>query len=146
MNLRVAVLLAVTTLPATTDAASYFGNPVLTVVATRTPDDLVSASAFVSTLRVHKCAGGYTDYAVNAEVDFTDGWSKTIAPGDYCGASLRYTGSMIITNGTWTTTYSEPHTSFTLDGGETVYQALTPFTNTLGSFSGGAPGLELTIE
>ncbi len=145
MSLRVAALLAVVSFSVSADAIQYMGNPELGIVATRGLNDITSASAYVNSVRVHKCAGGYEEYAVNANVDFAAGWTKTIAPGDYCGVSVRYGTALSVTNGSWTVSYSEPHTSFTLDGGEAVYQALTPFTSTQGTFSGGAPGLELTI-
>jgi hypothetical protein len=131
-----------------TDASAYvyIGNPIVTVVATRLQGDLTTTAGHLDTLRVHKCAGGYVDYEVDQTIDLVDGWTSTIAPGDYCGVSLHWGSSLEISNGSWTAEYDEPYTAFPVDGLDPVAQSLTPFTITSGTFSGNAPKLVVTVD
>src|SRR5690349_4510374 len=97
-------LIALSCLMLGADASAYvyIGNPILTVVATRVQGDLTVTSGHLDTLRVHRCAGGYVDHAVDETVDLVDGWTFTLPPGDYCGVSLRWGSSVEVSNGSWT--------------------------------------------
>lgn len=133
--------------PVTAWGYVWFGNPQGVVVSIERPeDDLASATAAVTAVRMHACGGGYTDYPVGATLDLTDPITVEIDAGAWCGASVRWGSAVTVSNGSWTTSYTEPYTSVTIDEDpEDASVALTPFDVVSGSFSGNAPRLRIHL-
>lgn len=130
----------------TAQAWLFLGNPKISIAVDRPEVDLVSATVVLDQVRVHKCGGGYTDYAVDETIDAVAGWDITVTGGDLCGVSFDWDSTMAIEGDDWALDYDEVRTSVTLDGSTTVWTGLTPFTVTEGEFSGNPPRLYVTVE
>lgn len=127
----------------------WFDNPlpVVTLRINRASNDVTSAVGYVEAIRLHKCSGGFQDFAVEQTLDLKNTYTKTVGAGDWCGVSVRWGSNVEITNGSWTVEYSEPYTALALDGNPaTENTTLTPYDVTHPAFSGGAPRLFLTMQ
>jgi hypothetical protein len=126
----------------------WFGNPTNVVVRVDRPEeDVASALAVVTAVRMHACAGGYTDYPVGATVDLADPLEVEVDSGEWCGVSVRWGSELTVVGSGWTAVYDEPHTTLPVDENpEAVREALTPFTVAAGPFSGAPPRLQVTLD
>ncbi len=124
----------------------YSGNHKVSILVDRPEADLDAATVVLDRIRMHKCGGGYTDYEIDQSIDAASGWSTTVSGGSLCGISFDWDTDMLIDTQDWSATYSEYRTSQTLDGTETVWTALTPFTVTEGQFFGKAPRLYVSLD
>jgi hypothetical protein len=129
-------------------AWTWFDNlPVVSVRINRSTNDVTSAVGYVEDIRMHKCGGGFTDYAVDQTIDLKNAFTKTVGTGDWCGVSVRWGSNVAITNGAWTVQYSELFTALPIDSKPaTMNTALTPYDVSTPTFSGTAPRLYVTVN
>jgi hypothetical protein len=123
----------------------YVGNPPLTVRIVRPEGDLASGSVWLLGIRVHKCGGGYDEYAADLLIDPTDGWSTQIAGGNLCSVSVRWFSDVLVLSETFEIRYEYPTTQVQLTGAAYDQSALSPFVVESGSFFGSPPQVQITI-
>lgn len=130
-----------------TDAGAviYLGNPTLNVRVDRPLGDYVEGTVDFDKVRVHHCAGGYTDYTVAKTIDPVAGYDVDIDAGNHCGVTFFWDSVMDIDGPAYTVRYSGSTTAVTLDTPIDPV-ALTPYTVISGSMSGGGPQLVVTID
>jgi hypothetical protein len=113
----------------------------------RAAGDLTSAVGTLDAVRMHACGGGYTDFAVDEELDLTTQVTVTVSAGAWCGVSALWGSSLVISNGSWTVEYAEPYTSAVIDSNpEDTSVALTPVDVVSGTPSGLPPRLYVTVQ
>lgn len=130
-------------------AVIYGGNPGLTIDAVRVPNDLTEGSVDLAKVRMHACAGGFTDVTVDDTIDPVASHTVAVPAGNWCGVTLYWDSSMILEGnspaGPYTLAYDEPTTYFALATPiPLVY--LTPYEVVTGVIYGGNPGIQLTIQ
>jgi len=124
----------------------FVGNPEAGIQLVVPGATLTYADADVDYVRVHKCGGGYDQFDVDDTVDLAAGFTVAIDPGDLCGVSVKWASDVDFGASGFDATYSEGHTSVTLDGSpSTVWTGLTPFTVVSGDLPA-MPRLVVTVE
>ena len=127
------------------DAYVYWGNPELKLEIQRAEGDLLGGTADLRGVRVHKCAGGYTDYFANQVIDPVAGWTVQITGGDLCGVQVRWDSDVEVWSDTFELSSSKLIHAVSLQG--TVSEGpFAPFTVTSGAFSGSNPKVRITIQ
>jgi hypothetical protein len=127
------------------NAATYNGNPVLSFHVTRPENDFVVGDVVLHQLRIRKCNNTTVTYTIDDEIDPVDGWSKTIAGGDLCAATLVWDTVMEIDGSNFVIEYDTASTLVPLTG-QTQTVILSPIDVVSGTFSGNLPRLVLTIQ
>jgi len=131
--------------PLSANAAVYNGNPVLSFHVTRPENDFVAGDVVLHQLRMRKCNNQTVTYTIDEDIDPVDGWSKSIAAGDYCTATLVWDTVMEIDGPSYVLEYDAASTAVPLSGqSQTV--VLSPIDVVSGTFSGNLPRLVLTIQ
>lgn len=145
----VAAAAAVGLIPGDAGAIIYNGNPNLGFRVDRPAGDYLSGSVTVDKVRVHHCAGGYTDHSVNDTIDPVDGYTMAIPSGDECGLTFYWSSALTIDGdgalGAFTVSHSGSTTSVTLED-EIPPTLLGGCTVTSGQMSGGCPWLLVHID
>lgn len=144
---RAVLAVCVLGLSSSAEAWWYFGTHELEFKVDRTEGDLTMAEGYVEEVRVHKCGGGYDTYTIQEDVDLLVGKTISIDEGDFCGASVDWTGVVEVEkSGSWLVEYSESHTSVTFTTADGGSSALLPMEVITGSHSGAVPHLIITVE
>lgn len=138
-------VIAATLVAPSAHAVIYAGTPNLGFTVARPQFDYVSGSVYLTKVRVHKCAGGYTDYAVGQTIDPVDGYSLGIASGNYCSLTFYWGSTMEIDGPAYSLEYDEATTTVPL-ATEIAPVALTPYDVVSGSMTGGGPKLLTLID
>ncbi len=111
------------------------------------PRDLTDGTARLDTVRMYFCGSGYQDYVVDEVIDPVAGFSLDIDDGSYCAVDVKWdTPVFTDKNGSFRLKYDEATTSVSLDANEVGQTDFTPFTVTLGSFTGNDPFLGIVID
>jgi hypothetical protein len=130
-------------------AVIYTGNPDLGFRVDRPADDYIDGTVDLAKVRVHHCAGGYTDYTVDDTIDPVQVNHVAIAAGNECGLTFYWDSNLDIDGygslGAFTVRYSEATTYVPLST-DIDPVALTPYTVVSGSMSGGSPWLMVSID
>jgi hypothetical protein len=129
----------------TAHAVVYVGSPTLGFRVDRAAGDYTGSSVVLDKVRVHHCAGGYTDVQVDETLDLVDGATVSIPSGDHCGLTWYWDSALDIDGPTYTVRYAQATTGVTLDD-EIPPVALTPYTVVSGTMSGGGPWLLSSID
>jgi hypothetical protein len=106
------VLLALVT---AADAVQFTGNPILDFRVDRPTDDYVQGSVTLATIRVHHCAGGYTDVSVGEAIDPVEVNSYGIPAGDHCSLTFYWATDLDIDGPSYTVRYAQGTTAVPLD-------------------------------
>jgi hypothetical protein len=137
------MLLLSLALPA--QAVIYIGNPVLDFRVDRPAGDYVDGSVTLAKVRVHHCAGGYTDVTVNDALDPVQVYSVAIPAGDQCSLTFYWNSALDVNGPAYTVRYAQSTTAMTLST-DIAPVALTPYSVVSGSMSGGGPWLLASID
>jgi hypothetical protein len=137
----IALLLAL----GTADALIYSGNPDWSFYVDNTGGTLTGGEVWLNKVRIHRCDGGYTEYAVQQSVDPVVGHTVVdITGGDLCAATMYWGSDMELSGSGFTLRYAENTTTVSLDPLSAAW--LTPYDVTSGTLSGGAPKLFVTLQ
>lgn len=126
-------------------AVQYVGSPVLTFRVDRPAGDYVEGSVTLTKVRVHHCAGGYTDVSVGQAIDPVQVQEVEIPEGDHCSLTFYWSTDLDIDGPAYTVRYSETTTSVPLST-SIAPVSLSPWTVTSGTMSGSGPWLAADIS
>lgn len=125
-------------------AVQYNGTPIVTWRVDRPLNDFVGGDVELTKVRVHHCAGGYTDVTVGSSGDPTVHGTFAIPSGNHCALTFVWGSDLEIDGPSYSLVYDAAITFVPL-AAELEPKALTPYDVVAGSFSG-TPYLVLTIE
>jgi hypothetical protein len=127
------------------NATLYGGNPTLSFHVTRPENDFTGGDVVLHQLRIRKCNNQTITYTIDEDIDPVDGWSKTIAGGDLCAATLVWDTVMEIDGPAYVIEHDAASTVVPLTGSSQTV-VLSPIDVVSGTFSGNLPRLVLTIQ
>ena len=126
-------------------ALIYLGNPQLGFRVDRPADDYVDGSVVLDKIRVHHCAGGYTDVQVDETIDPVAVIRVAIPAGNHCSITWYWASDLDVDGPAFTVRYAGATTTVTL-AADIPPVALSPYSVVSGSMSGGGPWLLSVIE